>query len=115
MGRMRVELVGPRAVGKSSVADAVADHLGLRTVSGQGFHDADGRELTAQEIRRDRLISVVQNPRLFATTLVTYRGRRGTRVRFALNTCRRNRFAARTDDAVFESGPMHGLVQGAAN
>lgn len=112
---MRIELVGPQAVGKTTIAESVAERLHVPAVKGQGYHAPDGRALSDAEIRNGRLLAIARYPRLFLTTLATYRGVRGARMRFAINTCRRNYVAAQVSDAVFESGPMHGLIQGSVN
>jgi adenylate kinase family enzyme len=110
-----VELVGPRGIGKSTIAPIVARQLDLPFYSGQGWHAVNGRELRAEEVRRDRLLSVVAFPLLFVDAMATFRGDHGKRLRFAFNICRRNRFATKIHNGVTDGGPAHGLCQAAAN
>jgi cytidylate kinase len=109
-----VELIGPMAVGKTTVAPLVADRLGIAHYQGQAFHGLDNEPLTGGDIAVDRVVSVVRNPALFFGTLRAHNGSAKERFGFALNICRRDRFAAMASaesSGVVASGPVHALCQ----
>jgi shikimate kinase len=111
---MIVELIGPMAVGKTTVAPLVADRLDIAHYQGQAFHGLDNEPLTGWQLSADRVVSVVRNPRLFVGTLRAHNGSAKERFGFALNICRRDRFAAMASagaDGVVASGPVHALCQ----
>jgi len=111
---MFIELIGPGAVGKSTVAPLLAHRLGLPHYAGQGFYRLDGTPMTRWEIWGDRIISTITDPGLTLATLGAQGGPWPDRLSFCLTTTRRERFArhaVRTDGGVFSSGPVHWLCQ----
>lgn len=112
-----VEFIGAPAVGKTTVAPIVAALLNLPAYRGQAFHGFDGAPLTERQKQLDRVLSVVRYPRLAYCAFGLDNRCVRRRIDFALNMCRRNRFAARAAQTggVIESGPMHGLCQISAN
>ena len=115
---MIIELIGPKGVGKSTVAPLIAQRLGINHYLGQAFHDLDGQQLTTVELWADRAISVARNPGLLLAAWQLRGDTVRAGLRFALNTCRRDRFAARAaarDSGVLESGPLNSLIQASAS
>lgn len=115
---MIIELIGPKGVGKSTVAPLVADRLGIRHYMGQAFHELDGTRLGPTEEWADRALSVLRAPFLFAAAWRVRGGSGKERLRFAFNTARRDRFAARAasdEDGILESGPLNSLFQASAS
>ncbi len=111
---MFIELIGPGAVGKSTVAPLLAKRLGVPHYAGQGFYRLDGTPMTGWQIWGDRIISTITDPGLTVATLRAQGGPLPDRLSFALTTTRRERFvrkALRTDGGVFSSGPVHWLCQ----
>jgi hypothetical protein len=111
---MFIELIGPGAVGKSTVAPLLARRLGVPHYAGQGFYRLDGTPMTRMQIWGDRVISTITDPVLTLATLRAQGGDLPDRLSFALTTTRRERFArqaVRTDGGVFSSGPVHWLCQ----
>ena len=111
---MIVELIGPMAVGKTTVAPLVAERLGIAHYQGQAFHGLDNGPLSGGQLAVDRFVSVVRNPRLFVGTWKAHNGTIKERLGFALNICRRDRFAsmaAKASSGVVASGPVHALCQ----
>jgi len=111
---MLIELIGPGAVGKSTVGPLLADLIGVPHFAGQGFYDLDGRRLTGRRLWADRIVSTTTRPGLMAAALQAHPGPTQQRLSFALTTCRRERFAARVaakGSGVFSSGPIHWLCQ----
>ena len=111
---MIVELIGPMAVGKTTVAPLVAERLGIAHYQGQAFHGLDNKPLTTPQLWMDRVLSGVRNPRLFAKVLKLHNGSAKERLTFALNICRRDRFAslaAASANGILASGPVHALCQ----
>ena len=116
-GDVIIELIGPMAVGKSTVAPLVAERLGIAHYQGQAFHGLNNKPLSAGEQWVDRLWSVLRNPMLFVSVLSARGGSQKHRLSFALNMCRRDRFAAlaaSSASGLIESGPVHALCQEAA-
>lgn len=111
---MIIELIGPGAVGKSTVGPLLAALLDVPHYVGQGFYDLRGEPLSRWEIWGDRVISVFADP---ALTLASTRARVGDiddRISFTLTTARRERFARRvraSGKGVLSSGPVHWLCQ----
>lgn len=116
---MIIELVGPMAAGKSSLAPLIAEELLLPHYGGQAFHRLDGSQLTKAQLLFDRVGAVLTNHRLFVGSLRQTRTcTTRLRVNFALNVCGRDRFARRValrGGGVIESGPLHALCQMAAH
>lgn len=113
-GLMMIELIGPGAVGKSTVGPLLAQRLGMPHYAGQGFYGLDGRRLTNWQIWGDRVVSALADLGLTLATLRAQGGPVRDRLSFALTTTRRERFARRAVDAgsgVFSSGPVHWLCQ----
>jgi cytidylate kinase len=111
---MIVELIGPMAVGKTTIAPLVAERLGIAHYQGQAFHGLDNTPLSRRELRADRVLSVLRNPRLFVSTMRLHTGSAKERLGFALNICRRDRFASQAAAAatgIVASGPVHALCQ----
>ena len=111
---MIVELLGPMAVGKSTIAPLVARRLGIADYQGQGFHGLDNEPLTSGQLWSDRILSVFRRPGLFISAARRDRGDVKMRIGFALNLCRRDRFvamAARTASGVIGGGPVHAIAQ----
>ena len=111
---MFIELIGPGAVGKSTVGPILAERLGIPHYAGQGFYGLDGAPLGPGQIRADRLVSAVADPGLTIAALRIQGGPLRSRISFALTTARRERFARRaaaTGSGVFSSGPVHWLCQ----
>jgi hypothetical protein len=109
-----IELIGPMAVGKSTIAPLLARRLGIADYQGQGFHGLDNQPLTAAQLWSDRLWSVFQRPALFANAARLHEGTARERTTFALNLCRRDRFismAARAPSGVVAGGPVHAIAQ----
>jgi hypothetical protein len=112
-----VELIGPMAVGKTTIAPLVAQRLGIAHYQGQAFHGLDNAPLTRGELGADRFLSVLRNPRLFVNTMRQHTGSPKERFGFALNICRRDRFASQAANAasgIVASGPVHALCQASA-
>ncbi|HSJ84090.1 MAG TPA: hypothetical protein VLA91_09770 [Acidimicrobiia bacterium] len=113
-GLMIIELIGPGAVGKSTVGPILAARLGISHYAGQGFYGLDGEPLGAGQIWFDRLISAFADPGLTIAALRILEDPLRSRLSFALTTSRRERFARRaqtTGSGVFSSGPVHWLCQ----
>jgi hypothetical protein len=109
-----IELIGPMAVGKSTIAPIVAERLGIADYRGQGFHGLDNQPLTSGQLWADRILSVLRRPGLFVSAARRDKGDAKMRVGFALNLCRRDRFvsmAARAASGVIAGGPVHAIAQ----
>lgn len=115
---MIIELIGPKGIGKSTVAPLVAERLGINHYLGQAFHDLDGNELSTLQEWADRALSVARNPGLAVEAMGARNDTVRAGLRFALNACRRDRFAARAaqrGSGVIESGPLNSLIQASAS
>ena len=115
---MIIEMIGPKGIGKTTTAGAIAERLGIRFFRGQGFHHLDGSDMSRSDEWLDRTISVARAPSLFVTAARVQAGAPKQRLRFALNVCRRDRFAQRAgseDTGVIESGPLNSLLQASAS
>lgn len=115
---MIIELIGPKAVGKTTAAALLAERLGIRHYLGQGFHRLDGTELRGWREWAERTRSVARSPGLFLAAWRIRGGSAKERMRFALNACRRDRLAAVaaiTEHGVVESGPLNSLIQATAS
>ena len=111
---MIIELIGPGAVGKSTIGPILAARLGIPHYAGQGFYGLNGEPLGAGQIRADRLISAIADPGLTIAALRIQGGPLRSRVSFALTTARRERFARHAvaiGSGVLSSGPVHWLCQ----
>jgi hypothetical protein len=108
-----IELIGPKAVGKSTLGPLVASRLGVPHYFGYGFRSLDGDRLTRRQHQSDLLKAVASHPHLFVRALRARRGAVRPRLAFALNTCRRHRRVRRlpSGDAVISGGQVHGLCQ----
>lgn len=115
---MIIELIGPKGVGKSTVAPAVAEKLGIRRYLGQAFHGLDGKPMSPWGQGFDRIVSLLRTPTLFVVAFRIQGGTSKERMRFALNACRRDRFASRAaagESGILESGPLNSLFQATAS
>lgn len=114
---MIYELIGPMAVGKTTVAPLVADRMGIPFYRGQGFHGLDDQPLGTTQTYMDRVAAVVRNPRLTVGALGAVGGTGREKLNFALNLARRDRLearGARRGGGIVESGPVHAICQYAA-
>ncbi|MGH8872903.1 MAG: hypothetical protein ACRDWS_13100, partial [Acidimicrobiia bacterium] len=111
---MIIELIGPMAVGKSTIAPLIATRLGISDYMGQGFHGLDNQPLAKRQLTADRIWSVLRKPVLFAEAVRLQDAPAKERIAFALNLCRRDRFvamAARSASGVVAGGPVHAIAQ----
>lgn len=111
---MIIELLGPMAVGKSTIAPIVAERLGIADYMGQGFHGLDNQQLSRIELWSDRVLSLLRKPGLFVRALSLHGGPVKARFVFALNLCRRDRFvfmASHSASGIVASGPVHSIAQ----
>ena len=114
---MLVELIGPGGVGKTTVEPLIASNLGIAFYPAKRRHGFEGEPLTKWQVQYARLASVLRNPNLFARALLAIDRPLRSRLRFALDTTRRDRIAsraARRGSGVLASGPLHGLCEAAA-
>lgn len=111
---MLIELIGPGAVGKSTIGPILSEIVGIPHYAGQGFYRLNGQRMTTPQLWADRMISVASQPSLLAGAWRVHPGSNRKRLSFALTTCRRERFARRVaaiGSGIFSSGPVHWLCQ----
>ena len=115
---MIIELIGPGAIGKTTIEPFLAERLRITHYPGSKRHGYAGEALTRSRIWRSRLWSGAREPLLVVTAFRAHTGDGKERIRFALDISRRNRFAARaarSGDGVLSSGPTHALCAASAN
>jgi hypothetical protein len=111
---MIIELIGPGAVGKSTIGPILASSLGLPHYAGQGYYNINGEPLSRSQIWADRVISIFADPGLTLASIRAPVDLLQDRVSFTLTTTRRERFARRVRArgmGVLSSGSVHWLCQ----
>jgi len=112
-----IELIGPRGVGKSSVAPLLAQRLSIAHYCGLGAITPSGHQLRRFAVAFDAASSLMGHFTLAMSTWRNYSGSARKRATLAIAITRRSRFSAKAraaGDGVLDGGPMHALLQEAS-
>jgi hypothetical protein len=110
---MTIELVGPKAVGKTTLGPLVAERLGSEHHYGNAPLGPRGQRVSRIRKHVALLTALVSQPTLFRHAMKVEATNLKSRLVFAGNICRRNAQARRirAECAVISGGVVHALCQ----